>query len=105
RDQRPAWRDVAGRPAPAAGARLRASAELAPAAVQRAPGHDGPVAGRGPLRPDVRRPRAARLLLHRELVDLARHLDPAQDACRGLRPQGRVLTKRLSVTPLAQPAP
>ena len=44
------------------------------------PGHDGPLAGRRPLRPDVRRPRAARLLLHRELVDLARHLDPAQDA-------------------------
>ena len=30
----------------------------------------------GPLRPDLRRPRAARLLLPRELVDLARHLDP-----------------------------
>ena len=34
----------------------------------------------GPLEPQLRRPRPARLLLHRELVDLARHLDPRQDA-------------------------
>ena len=34
----------------------------------------------GPLEPDLRRPRPARLLLPRELVDLARHLDPGQDA-------------------------
>ena len=41
------------------------------------------VAGRSS--PRLRRPRAARLLLPRALVDLARHLDPAQDAPCGPR--------------------
>ena len=44
-----------------------------------------------PLRPHVRRPRPARLLLPRELVDLARRHDPVQDAVRGVRPPRRVL--------------
>ena len=51
----------------------------------------------GPLRPDLRRPRAARLLLHRELVDLARHLDSLEDAGRRFRAQGRVLALRAPV--------
>jgi GT2 family glycosyltransferase len=50
------------------------------------------VAGVGAHRADVRRPRPARLLLPRELVDLARHLDPREDAARGDRAEGRVLT-------------
>ncbi len=84
-------RDVARRAAPVAGARLRTAGGVAPAALQRPAGHDRAVAGRGSLRPHLRRPRAARLLLHRELVDLARHVDPAQDAVRGLQAQGRLL--------------
>ena len=42
------------------------------------------VAGRSDL--TLRRPRAARLLLPRELVDLARHLDSLQDAVRRASP-------------------
>ncbi len=58
------------------------------------PGHDRALADLGPLRPLVRRPRAARLRVPRELVDLARHLDHREDAaCGPLRPR-RVLTAR-----------
>ena len=56
------------------------------------PGHDRPLAGVRPDRADVRRPRAARLLLPRELVDLARHLDPREDAARRARTTRRLLT-------------
>ena len=45
------------------------------------PGDDRPLADLGPLEPRLRRPRPARLLLPRELVDLARHLDPARRPC------------------------
>ena len=78
RAQRPARRDEPRRPAPAAAPRLRAARGLAPQARRRAARDDRPLADLRPLRPVVRRPRAARLLLPRELVDRARHLDPAK---------------------------
>src|SRR4029078_4093514 len=81
--ERSLGRDVARRSAAAADPRLRAVAAMAPEALSRASGDDGPLAGLGPDRPELRRPRAPRLLLHRELVDLARHHDP------GPRPPGR----------------
>src|SRR4029450_3978852 len=46
-------------------------------------GQGGAAAGLRPHRPELRRPRPARLLLHRELVDLARHHDPRPHAARG----------------------
>ena len=55
------------------------------------PGMTGPLADRGPLSPRLRRPRAARLLLPRALVDLAGHLDPAQDDPRRPRAPRRLL--------------
>ena len=58
------------------------------------PGDDGPVAGLRPDRPQLRRPRPPRLLLPRELVDLARHLDPREDAAGGARPPRRLLSRR-----------
>ncbi len=45
----------------------------------------------GPVGPRLRRPRAARLLLPRALVDLAGHLDLAQDDPRRPRPPRRLL--------------
>ena len=48
------------------------------------------ISGRSSL--TLRRPRPARLLLHRELVDLARHHDPRQDGAR--RHLGRGATER-----------
>src|SRR5439155_7717776 len=93
--QRAARRDVTRRPAPPPGARLRPARGVAPAPVPGAARDDGAVAG---LRPDcalLRRPRAARLLLPRELVDLARHHDPVQDAPR------RASTPRRVLRPLA----
>ena len=48
-------------------------------------------------RPQLRRPRAARLLLPRELVDLARHLDPREDAAGRRRAPRRLLAARLTV--------
>src|SRR5207244_7905772 len=45
----------------------------------------------------VRRPRPARLLLPRELVDLARHHDPCQDAAGGSRSKGGVLSEHLGI--------
>src|SRR6185437_7933523 len=77
--ERSLGRDVARRSAAAADPRLRAVATVAPEALSRASGNDGPLAGLGPDRPELRRPRAARLLLHRELVDLARHHHPGPD--------------------------
>ena len=58
------------------------------------PGMTGPLAGVGAHRPHLRRPCPARLLLPRELVDLARHLDPGQDAAGGARAARSVLTAR-----------
>ena len=55
------------------------------------PGPDRALAGGRPLEPRLRRPRPARLLLPRALVDLARHLDPAEDASCGAQCPGRVL--------------
>src|SRR5439155_22815232 len=97
-------RDFARRPAAAAGARLRAARGLAPAPLPRAAGHDRPVAGLGPDQPLLRRAGSARLLLPRELVDLARHHDPVQDAARGRRAARRVLeptglTGRVAASP------
>ena len=57
------------------------------------PGHDRPLAGRRPLEPRLRRSRAARLLLPRALVDLARHLDPAEDPASGHRGLARRLLR------------
>src|SRR5580765_6128974 len=77
--ERPLGRDVARRSAPVADPRLRAVAAVAPEALSRASGDDRPLAGLGPDRPELRRPRAARLLLRSELVDLARHHDSGPD--------------------------
>ena len=55
------------------------------------PGMTGPLADRRALRPRVRRPRPARLLLPGELVDLAGHLDPLADDPGGRGREGRVL--------------
>ncbi len=91
RRQRAARPDVAGRAAPAAAARLRAARALAPAPLERPAGDDRPLADRGPQRPQLRRPRQARLLLPRELVALARHHDPRQDRARRRGPTRGVL--------------
>ncbi len=93
RAERALGRDVPGRPAAAADPRLRAAAEVASQALPRSARDDGPVAGIGPHRPELRRPGPARLLLHRELVDLARHHDPREDAPRGRRPPRRLLAE------------
>src|SRR5580765_6465347 len=92
--ERPLGRDVARRPAPAADPRLRAVATVAPEALSRASGNDGPLAGLGPDRSELRRPRAPRLLLHRELVDLARHHDPGPDPPGSPGPAWRLLGRR-----------
>src|SRR5439155_19495249 len=89
--QRAARRDVTRRPAPPPGARLRPARGVAPAPVPGAARDDGAVAGVRPDRALLRRPRAARLLLPRELVDLARHHDPVQDAPRRASTPRRVL--------------
>ena len=74
--QRAARRDVADRP-PAA---PRRDYDLLEPWHRRRynvlPGHDRALAGRRPGRPHLRRPGPARLLLPRELVDLARPVDP-----------------------------
>src|SRR5207302_1856484 len=93
--ERALGRDVARRPAPAADSRLRPAAAMAPQAVSRAAGDDRALAGVRPDRPELRRARQARLLLHRELVDLARHHDPRQDAAGGARSSRGVLTSDL----------
>src|SRR5204863_4119665 len=77
--ERAARRHEPRRPAPAADPRLRAARGLAPQALPRAARDDRPVAGLGPDRAQLRRPRPPRLLLPRELVDLARHLDSRED--------------------------
>ena len=77
--QRAARRDVAGRAAAAARARLRAPRGLAPQALPRAAGHDRAVAGVGPLRARLRRARAPGLPLPRALVGVPRPHDPAED--------------------------
>src|SRR5947199_5967162 len=84
--------DEPRRPEAAAAARLPAPRGLAPQALPRAPGRDRPLADLGPLEPRLRRPRPARLLLPRELVDLAGHLDPRQDDPGRLPRHRRVLT-------------
>jgi lipopolysaccharide/colanic/teichoic acid biosynthesis glycosyltransferase len=86
--------------APAAAPRLRASRSMAPAPLQRAPRHDRPVAGRRTVGSHLRRPRAPRLLLPRELVDLARRDDPVQDAVRRVRAARGVLRRRRSYLPV-----
>src|SRR5581483_9313077 len=93
RDQRAARRDVPRRAEAAAVARLHAARAVASPPLQRPARRHGPLAGRGALRPDVRRSRAARLLLPRELVALARHHDPLQDAVRRPRAAGRLLSR------------
>ena len=85
-------RDEPRRPAAAAGARLRAARGLAPPALPRAARDDRPVADLRTLEPHLRRPRPPRLLLPRELVDLARHLDPREDRARGRLAPRRVLS-------------
>ena len=97
--ERPARRDEPRRPAAAAAARLRAARGLAPQALPRAPGRHRPVADLGPLEPRLRRPRPARLLLPRELVDLARHLDPGQDHPGGAQRSRRLLSWSASSSP------
>src|SRR3989304_1454139 len=52
--------------------------------------HPRPLADLRALRPLLRRPRPPRLLLPRELVDLARHLDPAEDDPGRSRPARRL---------------
>src|SRR5439155_1997669 len=96
--ERPTRPDEPRRPTAAAASRLRAARGLAPQALPRPPGHHGPLADLGPLEPRLRRPRAARLLLPRELVDLARHLDPAEDDPCGAARARRVLVGHVVVT-------
>ncbi len=55
------------------------------------PGDDRALADLGSLGALLRRPRATRLHVHRELVALARHLDHRQDDSRGDHAAGRVL--------------
>ncbi len=93
RDQRAARPDVARRPAAAAAPRQREARVLAPPPLERAAGHDGPLASVRPDRPELRRPRAARLLLPGELVALARHHDPREDGARS-RLQARIVAGR-----------
>src|SRR5581483_11539133 len=92
RGQRPARRDEPRRAAAAAGARLRPARAVAPQALPRAAGPDRSLADLGPFDARLRRPRPARLLLPRELVDLARHHDPRQDDPRRPAAAGRVLS-------------
>src|SRR4029450_6993753 len=66
-------------PRPLPSARLPAARSLAPQALPRASGRDRSLADLRPLEPWLRRPRPARLLLPRELVDLAGHLDSRED--------------------------
>src|SRR5205809_7804465 len=89
--ERVAGRDEPRRAAPAAASRLPAARGLAPKAKPRAAGHDGALADLRPIGARLRRPRPARFLLHRELVDLARHLDPRKDVPRGAHAPGRLL--------------
>src|SRR5581483_51973 len=98
RPQRAARRDVARRSPAAAAARLREARAVAPAPLERAAGDDRFVADRRPQRPLVRRPRPPRFLLPRELVALARRLDPDQDDPRRARDARRVLTRVVFVT-------
>ena len=72
---------------------------LAPQALPRAPGRDRSLADLGPLEPRLRRPRPARLLLPRELVDLARHLDPGEDHPGGHHRPRRLLRWSASSSP------
>src|SRR4051794_22022100 len=65
---------------------------MAPQALPRAAGHDRPLADLRPLEPRLRRSRPARLLLPRELVGLARHLDPREDDSGRARGPRRVLS-------------
>src|SRR5207253_1171667 len=83
--------DVARRTAAASGARLHPARGVAPAPLPRAPGDDRALAGVRADRALVRRPRPARLLLPRELVDLARHHDSLQDAACRAGPARRLL--------------
>src|SRR5262249_42950295 len=78
---------------------LRAAGGVASEAVLRPPRDDRLVAGVGADRPELRRPRSARLLLPRELVDLARHLDPREDAAGRARPPRRVLSSLMHGLP------
>ena len=57
------------------------------------PGMTGPLADLGPLGALLRRSRAARLHVPRELVDLARHLDHREDDPRRHRRSRRVLAR------------
>ncbi len=103
RDQRAARPDVAGRSASAPAARLRPARALAPAPLERPARDDRPLADRRPQRPHLRRPRAPRLLLPRELVALARPDDPRpHDPCCP-RPARRVLImgEHLRLSPMS----
>ena len=61
------------------------------------------ISGRSSL--GLRRSRAARLLLHRELVALARHLDPGEDGSGGANPPRRLLAGRLGTRRRSARAP
>src|SRR4029078_5435874 len=67
------------RPGALTSPQLSAPRGLSSHALPRAAGDDRPLADLGPVGSLVRRPRPARLHVPRELVDLARHLDPRQD--------------------------
>ena len=87
-----ARRDEPRRPAAAARCATTSCSRTGTAsATSCCPGMTGLWQISGPLDAHLRRPRAARLLLPRELVDLARHLDPRQDASRRARGAARRL--------------
>src|SRR5262249_61030148 len=78
---------------------------LAPPARPRPAGDDGVVADLRALCPRLRRPGAARLLLHRELVALAGHLDPGEDDPGGTNPSGRLLARNRGTRRPSAPGP
>ncbi len=92
--ERAARRDEPRRAAAAAGARLRPAERLAPQALRGAARYHGALADLGAVEPQLRRPRAARLLLPRELVRLDGRRGADAHAVRGVPREGRVLADR-----------
>ena len=93
--QRHPRRDVAGGPAPAADARLRAPRGLAQEALPRHARDHRPVAGLRPRRAGLRRSGAPGLPVPGAVVDPARPLDPGEDHSGCALAPRRVLARRV----------